>query len=813
MDVTEQIRLPLERFGLESFRPGQEQVIEAVFTGRDCLCIMPTGGGKSLCFQLPAVSRAGTVLVVSPLIALMKDQVDSLVEQQIAATFINSSLSAAQQRERISAMMQNRFDLVYIAPERLRSRHFVEAIRKIEIQLLAVDEAHCISQWGHDFRPDYARLGRFRQRLGSPQTIALTATATETVRRDVCDVLQLSDPAIFVSGFARDNLSLFVQAPSSNSDKDRKILEFLRQTPGAGIIYCSTRKSCEQLTDTLSRSVGHRSIAVYHAGLEATERREIQEKFWQGKIDLIVATNAFGMGIDKSDLRFVVHYNLPGSIEAYYQEAGRAGRDGKPAKCLLFYSYQDRFIQEFFIENSYPSAHVVKQVYHYLCSIDVDPIEMTLEDIRQRLELSVGNEGVRVCETLLEKCGAIERLDSQQNLASVKIVSELPSVIDLLPRDAKVQRHVLRGVEKLIGTLGGERVYFAPRSLAESLEMKWDAVQRALRQLTQLDCFDYVPPFRGRAIHILRREPFEQLDIDFDELNRRKQEEYRRLETVIALAGSQSCRQLEILDYFGDAAAAPCGKCDNCLERTVDSSNEYRTKDNAGCLYAVQVALSGVARSRGRYGKTLIAQMLCGSSAKKLKQLGLNRLSTFGLLRSLSQSEAVELLDIVIHARFARQTELQKFRPIVEITDRGRDAMRGVALASVLKFMPHGLSLKLNALFRDYQPVGQQSEELSDEAAESQQVDSVSVDKQIKTAPPPVPLCDSRELADLRIDVGHDDQPTAASRISPSYFWTWHLFEQGYTNAEIQQIRRLSSEEIAAHLQIATENRLDVDQR
>ena len=784
---------------------------------------MPTGGGKSLCYQLPAIARKGTVLVVSPLIALMKDQVDALSQRSVSATYINSSLSPGEQFDRISSMAAGEYDLVYIAPERMRSQKFVAALESTTVQLLAIDEAHCISQWGHDFRPDYAKLGRLRRLIGSPQTIALTATATATVRKDICDVLQLSEPRVFVSGFARENLSLSVAQPSTNVDKDQTLLTFIKANPGSGIVYCSTRKACDHVSLLLGKQL-RRKVDVYHAGLEPGDRKKVQESFSAGEIDVIVATNAFGMGIDKSDLRFVVHYNMPGSIEAYYQEAGRAGRDGKPARCEMLYSYQDRFIQEFFIENSYPSQDIVKTVYEHLCKKDIDPVELTLQELQNELDVSVGTEGIRVSETLLEKCGALERMDSHQNLASVKITSDLPTIVDMLPRDATKRRHVLRAVEKLTNSMKGERAYFSTQEFCNQTGMEWSAVQRSLRAMNKMDCFDYVPPFRGRAVHVLKRIPFNELNIDFSELDKRKQEEIKRLETVISFAMSAGCRQVEILEYFGDEIRKPCLQCDNCKSRLPDKSDRkaHSVSDNFGSLYALQVTVSGIARSQGRFGKILIAQMLCGSSNKKMSQLGLKRLSTYGLLQKLNQQQTVSVIESLLNAKLITQTEQQKFRPLVAITERGRDMMRGLNLVNTLAFVPDDLRRMLNARFHGKQPrIAEYVADLNDDDSSEKPVKAKAPGESGETIGDLAQDVKSKDTIHKteRCDPIHEARPkpfqsgsgeSVSPAVRPSFYWTWKLFESGFSCDEVLQIRELSVAEIVSHLEIAQENSLDV---
>ncbi|MCB1237513.1 MAG: ATP-dependent DNA helicase RecQ, partial [Verrucomicrobiae bacterium] len=325
---TRDAREALERhFGFGEFLAGQERVVSALLAGRDALVVMPTGGGKSLCYQLPALVMDGVTLVISPLIALMKDQVDGLVRRGVPATMINSTLSPSEQQARIQEMRRGKHKLVYVAPERFRSQAFTNALSQVEIALFAVDEAHCLSQWGHDFRPDYLRLAQALEALDHPQTAAFTATATEDVRADILKHLALRDPFVSISGFERPNLSLAVTQISKVREKYDRLEAIVREHK-TGIVYCATRRKVEEVADSLAL-MGVKVVA-YHGGMEDAERERVQNVFLDRGKDVAVATNAFGMGIDRSDVRFVVHFETPGSIEAYYQEAGRAGRDGEP---------------------------------------------------------------------------------------------------------------------------------------------------------------------------------------------------------------------------------------------------------------------------------------------------------------------------------------------------------------------------------------------------------------------------------------------------------------------------------------------------
>jgi ATP-dependent DNA helicase RecQ len=337
-------------FGLDDFRPAQRGVIDDVMRGQDVLCVMPTGAGKSLCYQLPAAVMGGLSIVVSPLISLMQDQVQQLRDEGITAAMLNSGLDAADQRQVLRDLQNGFKGLLYVAPERFFSPTFQPLMESLRPKLFAIDEAHCISQWGHDFRPEYAQLGDVRRRLGSPPTIALTATATEDVRQDIIRQLGLREPSVVVTGFDRINLLYESRSVSKVKEKDEQLLELLRRESGSGIIYCATRKNVEAVTSFIADAIIDRPVFAYHAGMDSADRTKSQEGFMQSPRAIAVATNAFGMGINKPDTRLVVHYNLPGTLEAYYQEAGRAGRDGQPARCVMLFSYQDRYTQEFFID-------------------------------------------------------------------------------------------------------------------------------------------------------------------------------------------------------------------------------------------------------------------------------------------------------------------------------------------------------------------------------------------------------------------------------------------------------------------------------
>jgi ATP-dependent DNA helicase RecQ len=437
-----------EHFGFSKFLDGQEEVISEIVSGKDGLVVMPTGGGKSLCFQIPALCFPGVTLVISPLIALMKDQVDALQARGIPATLINSTLSWPEQKERLDGMRGGEFKLVYVAPERFRAESFLRALEGVEISLFAIDEAHCLSQWGHDFRPDYLRLGKALEKIGKPQCVALTATATPVVREDILKVLGLREPFERVSGFSRPNLSLGITAVDKAAQKDERMKAVI-SAHKTGIIYCATRKKVDLVSETLA-SWGVKCVS-YHGGMGDAERVKAQEVFISRKVDIAVATNAFGMGIDRGDVRFVIHYEIPGSVEAYYQEAGRAGRDGEAAVCELLFNYADTRTQEFFIDGANPSATTVRQIYQYLLS-EADgnnEVFRTLEDIAEHADVK-NSMAVGSALTVLGRERFIERFDVKgRRMRGTRLLKPDLLARDLILDEVAMEEKDARDREKL----------------------------------------------------------------------------------------------------------------------------------------------------------------------------------------------------------------------------------------------------------------------------------------------------------------------------------------------------------------------------
>ncbi len=602
-------------FGFDAFRPGQDEVIDALIAGEDVLVVMPTGGGKSLCYQLPALIKDGVAVVVSPLIALMKDQVDSLNTQGIAASFINSSITPSEQGRVLDDVSAGKIKLLYIAPERFRDLRFTRAMAGINILFFAIDEAHCVSMWGHDFRPDYLRVGEAVKRLGRPPVAAFTATATPEVRADILTALHLKEPRQFITGFERPNLEFRVTEASKNADKYAHLSGLIDKYK-TGIIYCATRKRVEEVTVQLkSWDIAHTS---YHGGMDDSARTSAQEAFLNKSTDIVVATNAFGMGIDRADLRFVAHFEMPGSVEAYYQEAGRAGRDGLPAVCDLFFRHNDRRIQEFFIDGNNPGKAFIVDLYATLRQLADESSEViiSINELSEKMGCS-NSMAVGTSLVHLWRHGTIERFD-----------------------------------------IPGQRI-------------------------------------RGTRLLNPEIKPHD-LEIDAEALADKEQCDRAKLEAMLEYAQALECRQMWILNYFGEHNALPCGRCDRCQLIAPEGIRDPSDEESV----ILQKTLSGVARMsyrtrsgewRPRFGKTRIIEMLIGSRRSEVLQNDLDQLSTYGLFQEQGAEYLRSLFDDMFRAGLLRRTGGRY--PLITLTPLGDAVMKGeesvkLAWPNVLKANP-----------------------------------------------------------------------------------------------------------------------------
>jgi ATP-dependent DNA helicase RecQ len=552
------------RFGFPDFRPGQERAVANVLAGRDTLVVLPTGGGKSLCYQVPALLLPGLTVVVSPLISLMKDQVDALTARGIPATFVNSTLTPGEIAERMARVARGEVKMLYVAPERFDVGNAAERLRAVGVSLLAVDEAHCISEWGHDFRPAYLRVAQLREKLGWPPAVALTATATPQVREDIARQLRLENGETIITGFDRTNLRYHVIATKSDADKDGALRDILDEHAGVAIIYASTRRSVEKISQRLDAM--KITNKAYHAGLDDAHRHDVQDAFMNESVRAIVATNAFGMGIDKANVRTVIHYAMPGTLEAYYQEAGRAGRDGKMSDVYLLHSFPDRFTHEFFIKGAYPERTTVERVFNRLVGMSDrnGMVQLDAGPIAAALPGKVSDREVESALRLLTRARVITSDPESGTMARIRLLA----TPDRIKRELGADRAMELGLLRALWRMSSEALYDGVTIDMNGLPPGFHGAAGTMPLLDALEATQFLEWQRlGGGDRLTNpKRPLSGYAVDWAALERRRQAELAKLESVQQYAYATGCRRGFVLRYFGDPAAGKdCGGCDNCL--------------------------------------------------------------------------------------------------------------------------------------------------------------------------------------------------------------------------------------------------------
>ncbi len=619
-----------EIFGFNGLRAGQAEVVAALMEGRSALAIFPTGGGKSLCYQLPAILLDGTALVISPLLALMKDQVDGLVAKGVAAARLDSTLDADHYAETLSQLKQGQLKLLYVSPEKLANAEFQKSLKGVKISLIAVDEAHCISEWGHNFRPDYLKLAAIFKKLRVKRILALTATATPKVETDIRRQFRISKKDVVKLSFHRSNLDLRI-TPCSIENRKSILLEKVSACAKPAIIYVTRQETAEEIATFLTKN--RLNARAYHAGLRSELRREIQEEFMGGEIEIVVATIAFGMGVDKSDIRAVFHYNLPKSIEGYTQEIGRAGRDGQPAICDLLACADDQTVLENFIFSDIPSERAVRNLLERVLRLgeafDVSIYELASTcDIRQTV--------IETIFTYLEMDGVLEVGGKSFDTYRVKLMRPLKAL--LAGRKPKERKHL----EHLFSPLDAEWKWLSVKipEVAPELGISSDALRVLISELEAGG--DIALKKSGwRQAYRLKKTDIDPKSISAamaGKLQEREIRELARLDQVLALAQGKRCLTQTLLAHFGEKMETPCGHCDRCrgiapvkLKRAKPRKITQTEHSQIIALLEEKHAALGTPRQ--------LARFLCGMSSPASMRARLYRNDTYGLLSELPFTE------------------------------------------------------------------------------------------------------------------------------------------------------------------------------
>jgi ATP-dependent DNA helicase RecQ len=681
-------------FDYSTFRPGQQEAIESLLSGTSTLAVMPTGGGKSLCYQIPALILPGVTLVISPLISLMKDQVDKLKARNIPVGLINSTISVSEASSILQEACEGKIKLLYIAPERFNAPSFRDALKGFPISLFAVDEAHCISQWGHDFRPSYLRLRLALSWCGNPIIGAFTATATPTVRDDIVFQLGMQKPKVIVSGFDRPNLK-YLALLLKDRDKKKEMTDIIKKINAPTIVYCSTKKNTDEITEHLQEH-GIR-CGAYHGGLDSSTRTDVQTRFIEKDLPVIVATNAFGMGIDKPDVRLIIHYNMPGSIEAYYQESGRAGRDGKTSYCLLLGNKYDLSIQEYLIEASFPTPAIVQNVYRFLFSLPENPILRTYKTIAEDMPENLSEVSVGSAIKILESAHLLQRLSEKNHPAYVCFS---------LPFERLLQRNlasparckILNFFQKKWPLLAlNQNMPIRLEEISQETGLEKESLFRHLRKLSEAEGFRYTTPFSGRGLQkLIFLKEGDPLPIDFEKIEKNRNQQLSKLQHIHDYVLTRSCRRRYLLNYFGENwPHHSCGACDLCLNwraesRYLKSENSKNTAlkekskvSHPPTIHKVREMSSSdfetfyhcILKYNNKIGLQKVIEILRGSQNADLQRMHLDQCSFHGRLTHISKKTLADFFSSEKKQGFFLKTRSTQF-PKIGITDKGKEKLK-----------------------------------------------------------------------------------------------------------------------------------------
>jgi len=647
-------------FGYKKYRPGQEEIIKSIIKGQNVLAVLPTGAGKSICYQIPALVAESFSIVISPLIALMKDQVDSLNKKQTVAAFINSSLDFNETESILNETSEGKYKLLYVAPERLENVSFAERIKRMNPAYLFVDEAHCISEWGHNFRPSYRKIKEFIDFADIKNISAFTATATPEVKTDIIFQLGLNDPSVFVRGFERENLLVNVV---HTKQKKEKTLQLVSKNLLPAIIYTASRKKAEEITEYLNL---HKiKCSYYHAGLSSYERRFVQESFLSGKIPVIAATNAFGMGIDKKDIRLIVHYNAPGSIEAYYQEIGRAGRDGKLSETYLLYDDSDIELQEFLISNSNPDLKTIQDIYQALMdtnrvavgNMPEKEIEIDNDHLNFMLGRQVSKGIVKASLKILENAGYLREVSGYEKKYTVMFLADANKLKGFVKKTTSSVFRVLclHLLRKFGSSVFNKKTQINPTSLAEETGLDENTIDEAFHNLDDLGIISYYKPILKDSILVTQpRVKNNRLELNMKSVNENYFAQLKKLDAVKQFAYSNLCRFKFILNYFGDDNNYDkCGKCDNCndTDKSSEEQNEYVSEIIIRTMYEYNL---GIAHNS-------VINTLKGKSKDQLLQ----KLSAFGSCHNYKATEISKVFFELIEKGLIRKIDTLKDKYII----------------------------------------------------------------------------------------------------------------------------------------------------